>query len=112
MVVGPDAGELACMNATQTHFIAVCPHCSAGLKVRRVYLGQRVVCKQCSQDFIGEERDGPSTMAFGGGEAGARVPAPPQEDGIIATCPTCRATLRVRPRYIGNNVICKECERT
>jgi uncharacterized protein (DUF983 family) len=100
------------MNAAQTHFVAVCPHCSTGLKIRRVYLGQRVVCKQCSQSFMGEEREGPSTMAFGEGEAGARVPASPQEDRIIATCPTCRATLRVRRRYIGNNVICKECERT
>ena len=100
------------MNATQTHFVAVCPHCSTGLKVRRVYLGQRVVCKQCSRHFMGEERDGLSTMTFGEGEAGAWTPTPPQGDRILATCPNCQATLKVRRLYIGNNVICKECERT
>ena len=112
MVVGSDAGELACMNATQSHFVTVCPHCLTGLKVRRAYLGQPVVCKQCSEQFMGKELDGPSTIVFGAGEAGARTPTPPQPDRIIATCPNCQATLRVRRLYIGNNVICKECERT
>lgn len=99
------------MNATQTHFVAVCPHCSTGLKVRRVYLGQPVACKQCSRQFLGEERDEPGTSAFGEGEVVAGTPAPLPEDRIIATCPNCQATLRVRRQYIGNNVICKECER-
>jgi predicted nucleic acid-binding Zn-ribbon protein len=99
------------MNATQSHFVTVCPNCSTGLKVRRAYLDHPVVCKQCSVQFLGKEVEGPSTMVFGEGEAGARTP-PPQPDRIIATCPNCQATLRVRRLYIGNNVICKECERT
>lgn len=112
MVGGLDAGELACMNATQTHFVTVCPHCSTGLKVRRVYLGQQVVCKHCRLEFLGEAGDRTSTMTFGNGEAGARFPTFSQGDRIDVKCPSCETTLRVRRHYIGHNVICRECERT
>src|SRR5262245_24324423 len=40
--VGPLAGETDPMSDAQTHFVAVCPHCAAQLKIRRVYLGQAV----------------------------------------------------------------------
>ncbi len=100
------------MNATQTHFVTVCPNCSTGLKVRRVYLGQQVVCKQCSETFLGEEGNGQSTIGFGEGGAGAPFPTSPHEERILVNCPSCQAALKVRRRYVGNHVICKECERT
>ncbi len=99
------------MIDTQTHFIAACPHCSAGLKVRRAYLGQQVRCKQCNAVFTAEE--GPV-----GGEAvpgetrawpGSNPSAPPVER-IVVACPNCQAPLSVRRAYIGQQVRCKQCD--
>ncbi len=43
------------MLDTLTHFIAHCPRCSSGLKIRRAYLGQQVRCKQCDEIFVAAE---------------------------------------------------------
>ena len=69
------------MIDSQTHFIAACPHCSAGLKVRRAYLGQQVRCKQCNAVFTAEE--GPAGGEAVSGETrawpGSSPAAPPVE---------------------------------
>ncbi len=94
------------MSDAQTHFVAVCPHCSAGLKIRRAYIGQQVRCKRCDEVFVAEERPD------GGGAVPGETPIPPVEkvERIIATCPRCRTTLSVRRAYIGRQVRCKQCD--
>src|SRR5262245_27887728 len=73
MVVDQDARGVDPMNDVQTHFVAVCPTCSSSLRVRRAYIGQLVVCKQCNMSFRAEEADQPSTTGSGSVEAGPVV---------------------------------------
>jgi hypothetical protein len=96
------------MNATQTHFVAICPNCSSKLRVKRIFLGEPIVCKQCGQPFPCAEADQPSIADFGESAAGASSPV----DRIVVACPSCQATLRVRRAYIGQGVVCNHCERT
>jgi chromosome segregation ATPase len=96
------------MYDTQSHFSSHCPHCSAGLRIRRAYLGQQVCCKQCDQVFVALE--GPDE---GGGVPGA-TPALPlpldQAERIVVTCPNCTAALSVRRACLGWQVRCKLCD--
>src|SRR5262249_44433998 len=96
------------MNDTQTHFLAHCPHCSAGLRVRRTYRGQQVKCKQCDQVFVGEEgQDGGEGVRGGAGPPPLPVA---QAERIVVSCPSCRSALSVREAYIGRQVRCKQCD--
>jgi chromosome segregation ATPase len=95
------------MYDAQSHFFYHCPHCSAGLRIRRAYLGQQVCCKQCDQVFVAAE--GPDE---GGGGPGT-MPAPPlpedQAERIVLTCPNCSAALSFRRAFLGRQVRCKQC---
>src|SRR5262249_27657489 len=97
------------MNDVQTHFVAVCPHCSTGLRVRRAYIGQLVVCKQCNMSFRAEEADQPSNVGSGEVGAGSPIQPWPQERTMAAPCPSCQPSLRARRSYIGHHVTCKQC---
>lgn len=97
------------MSDAQTHFLAHCPHCSAGLRIRRAYLGQQVKCKQCDQAFVAEE--GPVEAGGVPGETPAMTSPAAQADRIVVTCPGCNATLNVRRAYIGRQVRCKQCDK-
>jgi hypothetical protein len=73
------------MCDAQSHFFSHCPHCSAGLRIRRAYLGQQVCCKQCDQVFVAAE--GPNE---GGGVPAATLALPlpvDQAERIVVTCP-------------------------
>ncbi len=97
------------MNDPQTHFVAVCSHCSTALKVRRVFAGQAVRCKHCEKTFVAEETDVPDTK--GSEETVAQpVPDPSKEERITVSCPSCQTTLSVRRVYIGRRVRCKQCD--
>ncbi len=99
------------MNDTQTHFVAVCPHCSTALKIRRVFVGQQVQCKHCEKAFVAEDAGLPGTVETG--EAAAHpVQTPSTGERIVVTCPTCQTTLSVRRIYIGRQVRCKQCDDT
>jgi predicted Zn finger-like uncharacterized protein len=99
------------MNDPQTHFVAVCPHCSTTLRIRRVLAGQLVRCKHCEKTFVAEETDAPDTK--GSDEATAQpTPPPSPEERIVVTCPSCQTTLSVRRVYIGRHVRCKRCDET
>jgi chromosome segregation ATPase len=96
------------MRDAQSHYFSHCPHCSAGLRIRRVYLGQQVLCKHCDQVFVALE--GPDE---GGGVPGA-TPALPlpvgPDERIDVTCPNCNAALSVRRDCLGRQVRCKQCD--
>jgi len=98
------------MSDSQTHFIAKCPHCSSSLKVRRIYLGQTVACKQCGHSFIGNEAQQPS--AVGSGANAARPIAQPSRDveRILVVCQNCRVSLSVKSSRIGQVIRCKQCD--
>ncbi len=90
------------MSESSTHFVARCPQCAAGLKIRRIYAGRSVRCKQCAQVFQAEE--GSETFSESGAPAGGS-----ESDRISVDCRNCQATLNVRRSYIGKSVSCKHC---
>ncbi|HZW33340.1 MAG TPA: hypothetical protein VFF52_21665 [Isosphaeraceae bacterium] len=96
------------MSGAQSHFFSHCPHCSAGLRIRRAYLGKQVCCKRCEQVFVAAE--GPDE----GGGGPAATPALPlavdQAERIVVTCPSCTTALSVRRAYLGQQVRCKQCD--
>src|ERR1700678_1740109 len=53
------------MNNAQTQFIAVCPACSASLKVSFNKLGQRIACPQCQRTFVAGEASLPENQRSG-----------------------------------------------
>jgi hypothetical protein len=101
-----DKGDLMC--DAQSHLFSHCPHCSAGLRIRRAYLGQQVECKQCDRVFVALE--GPDE---GGGGPGATTALPlpvDQSERILVTCPNCTAAPSVRRDCLGRQVHCKQCD--
>ena len=96
------------MDDSQGQFIAVCPNCSAILRVSVNKLGQNVRCSQCHRTFVGGEAL--ESVA----QRSAQPPPQSQSDAVVeridAVCPGCNATLHVRRAYIGNDVRCKHCE--
>ena len=98
------------MNDVQSQFIAVCPACSASMKVSFNKLGQHIDCPQCHRTFVAGEAFLPDNQRSG---VRPGVPSnPPTEhvERIAAVCPNCNATLHVRRAYIGNDVRCKYCD--
>ncbi len=100
------------MNDTQTHFVAVCPHCSTALRIRRVFAGQQVQCKHCEKTFVAEDAESPGTAGSVDGGASPSAPTSAQSERIVVTCPTCQTNLSVRRVYIGQQVRCKQCDET
>ncbi|HZW33337.1 MAG TPA: MJ0042-type zinc finger domain-containing protein, partial [Isosphaeraceae bacterium] len=99
------------MSDVQTHFVAVCPHCAAQLKIRQVYLGHTVRCKQCNHAFRADEPAAVSDSSDSQvGGAGPAIQSWPQKDKIVVTCPSCQDSLRVPRGYIGQAVRCKRCD--
>lgn len=104
------AGEIDLMTDVATHFFSVCPNCSTALRIRRVYAGQPVQCRQCSRVFVATESAGSN------GSVSTETPAPPGDSGspaverLLSSCPHCRATLSVRKAFIGQTVRCKQCD--
>jgi DNA-directed RNA polymerase subunit M/transcription elongation factor TFIIS len=98
------------MNDTQSQFIAVCPGCSASLRVNFNKLAQHIACPQCHRTFVAGEASLPATQRSG--ERPALLSNQPHEhvDRIEAICPGCKASLHVRQAYIGNDVRCKYCD--
>jgi chromosome segregation ATPase len=109
MTVGPEPFGSFTLNDVRSHFITFCPHCSTGLKIRSVYKGRAIRCKQCHDKFWVGEADGPHTTNSNGGGAIFLAQAPPKEAPIVVTCPGCAATLRVRHSLVGHRVACKRC---
>lgn len=98
------------MNDAQSQFIAVCPGCSASLRVNFNKLGQHIACPQCHCTFVAGEANLPATQRSGERPAPASNQSDDHVDRIEATCPGCKATLHVRRVYIGNDVRCKYCD--
>ena len=46
------------MSETPSHFVAVCPNCLVGLKVRLAYSGSNVQCKHCEHKFLVKKIEG------------------------------------------------------
>ena len=105
------------MSEVETHFIAHCPDCGAGLKVRRVYLGKEVRCNRCDATFVALEDTGtggdmPGETLIAAGPVPWPQPAPePEPERVVVSCPSCAASLNVRRAYIGLQVTCKRCEK-
>src|SRR5262245_40763273 len=99
----PTPGEGAPMFDAESRFVALCPHCSAALKIRRVYIGQRVRCKPGTKACVAEE--GQDLAAAGEAPTSPAVRA----DSVVVTCPSCRGTLKVRQSDLGHRVECKQC---
>jgi uncharacterized protein YbaR (Trm112 family) len=99
------------MSESQTHFITICPDCSARLKVKREHLGKLLLCKRCSRTFPGKESNG--WGGAGAGETAARPAAPPARNGdrLQLVCPGCHAELSVRHTLVGQMIRCKLCDR-
>jgi DNA-directed RNA polymerase subunit M/transcription elongation factor TFIIS len=98
------------MNDAQTQFIAVCPACSASLKVGFNNLGQHIACPQCQRTFVAGEASLPDNQRSGERPA---VPSKQPNDHVErvdTVCPHCNATLHVRRAYVGNDVRCKYCD--
>jgi len=100
------------MNETRAHFIAVCPNCSASLRVNRQHVGQHVICKHCEHTFRAMMANEPINPSSGESTAGPLIQPLPPSDRVAVSCPSCQATLSVRRVYIGNQVRCKQCGNT
>jgi chromosome segregation ATPase/DNA-directed RNA polymerase subunit RPC12/RpoP len=99
------------MSEPQPKFITICPRCSSALKVRRVYLGQMVACKQCNHSFVGVEVDGPIATITGSYTTESLAQLSPNEERIQVVCENCEAALSVRSSRIGQVISCKQCGR-
>src|SRR5262245_18966288 len=96
-------GEGAPMIDVQTHFVVLCPRYSAGLRVPRAYLGQKVRCNHCAHAFVAEE--GPGT----GGVISdwTTVVTLFQADRILVTYPSGRSTCSTGRADLGQGVRCE-----
>ena len=97
------------MKNVQSQFIAVCPECSASMKVASNKLGENISCPRCHHSFIAGEASLPDNPRSGERPAVPANQEKDQIDRIEAVCTNCNATLRVRRAYIGNDVRCKHC---
>jgi chromosome segregation ATPase len=79
MTVGPEARGSFTLNDVPSHFVTYCPHCSTGLRVRSVYKGQAVRCKQCNDKFRAIEADEPHSTNSKVSEAVRLAQAPSEE---------------------------------
>jgi uncharacterized protein (DUF983 family) len=75
-------------------YYVLCPQCSRELRVNRKFLGKKVVCKQCTGDFVLDFDDGPRRV---------------EKVGVYVNCPHCTERLRMSPKYLGIKVACKSC---
>jgi DNA-directed RNA polymerase subunit M/transcription elongation factor TFIIS len=98
------------MNNAQTQFIAVCPACSASLKVNFNKLGQHIACPQCQRTFVAGEASLPDNQRSGARPAVPSNQANDHVERVDTVCPHCNATLHVRRAYVGNDVRCKYCD--
>ena len=98
------------MNDAQTQFIAVCPACSANLKVSFNKLGQHIACPQCQRTFVAGEASLPDNQRSGARPAVPSNQANDHVERVDTVCPHCNATLHVRRAYVGNDVRCKYCD--
>jgi crescentin len=97
------------MSEPQQRFITICPRCSSALKVRRVYLGQMVACKQCSHSFVGVEVDAPIATMTGSYTTEPLAQHSQNGERIQVVCDNCEATLNVKTSRIGQVISCKQC---
>jgi len=100
------------MNETASHFISVCPNCSASLRVNRKHVGQDVICKHCQHTFRAMMTYEQTTTSSAERTAEPSIQPLPPAERIAVSCPGCRATLSVRRVYIGREVRCKQCDNT
>ena len=100
------------MNESATHFISVCPHCSASVRINRAVIGHDVVCKHCRGTFLADASKEFIPLSTAEDRAGPSIAYPDQAERIVANCPNCQATLRVRRVYLGKPVLCKQCNHT
>ncbi len=99
------------MSETELKFITICPRCSSALKVRRVYLGQMVACKQCSHSFVGVEVDAPFAVMTGLYGSEPRADRSQNDERIQVVCQSCEVVLSVRRSRTGQVISCKQCGR-
>ena len=98
------------MHETRNHFVAICPGCSASLRVNRKTQRPGRQTANLQAQSAPERASGPFTPNVRRKvTAGSSIQPPPPIDRINAQCPSCQATLSVRRIYIGNQVRCKQC---
>jgi prefoldin subunit 5 len=103
----PSDEETHEMNESQAHFVTICPNCSVRLRVKRAYLGKRVVCKGCNHSFPAIEAGGAASLGSSDGQA----PVPAGDTGRVrVVCPGCHCELSVRWTLIGQMIRCKGCD--
>ncbi len=99
------------MSDPQSHFVTICPQCSSALKVRRIYLGQIVACKQCKHTFMGTETEEPTAVIPGAQATGPSAQPARNVERIEVVCENCKISLSVKTSKIGQVIRCKQCER-
>ncbi len=99
------------MGESEFKFITICPRCSSALKVRRVYLGQMVACKQCSHSFVGIEVEAPLAVMPGLYGSEPLADRSKNDERIQVVCESCEVVLSVRRSRTGQVISCKQCGR-
>ena len=97
------------MHDIAVPFVARCPHCSTQLRVKGVYRGRKVRCKQCGRNFLAEETEGPRATQPNGERRVETDSSPGGRVRIDLNCPACVTSLRVPASYFGHRIACKRC---
>ena len=100
------------MSEIDTHFVMVCPSCSASVRINRNHIGQSVACNHCNHVFRAIPMNDPIAPGSETVTAGPSIQSAQSEDRIVIACPSCETTLRVRRKYIGSEVRCNHCQNT
>ncbi len=100
------------MNDTQnqSRFLAICPKCSAHLKIKQQKLGKKVACPRCQHAFVASATIEPSGTTDLKRNGNHRAPAVESEERIDARCPACHCVLNVRKSFVGHQVRCRFCD--
>ena len=98
------------MNEPLVHFLAVCPHCAATLRVQPEYAGELVACRHCNGAFRPSPATFPGSSSGEHHAAGPDPAAPGGEGHVAVACPECGVGLRVREKYVGGRIRCGHCK--
>jgi len=98
------------MSEMPSHFMAVCPNCLVGLRVKLAYSGSPVRCKHCEHKFRAFAPDHATTPSSEEYTTGPVTAPGSDPERIDVVCPICSTALSVRRAYAGQHVRCQKCE--
>ena len=101
------------MVETPSQFIADCPNCQIGLRIKYAWSGCHVRCKHCNHKFQALAPDSPPAPSLDESAAAVSIvnSISSEVDRMPVVCPSCSASLRVRSIYAGHYVRCGQCEK-